>query len=308
MDIYIDVLFIVNLVLNYLILFSADKFLKKESGALRILMGAGLGALYSVIIVILPGITFLYSLIAKILLSILIVYITFTPRTLKTFMKSILTFYGVSFLFGGAVLGVMYFYEGSGFIKNGIIYYYWNSKWTLTVFGVAFAAIIFRTIIQITKFNFLKKNLIFSTIIFLNGRSVKVNGFVDTGNSMKEPFSGKPVIIVEFDSLKDILPIDIVNSISTDDENNDLFESITNCKIDQFINYKFRMIPFSVLGKENDMIPAIIADYVEINDSDKTKRFKNVVIGIYNKKMPSEGEYSAIIGREFAIGINDITI
>lgn len=80
------------------------------------------------------------------------------------------------------------------------------------------------------------------SIIFENGK-VDVNAIIDTGNFLKEPLTGKPVIIVEKNVLKNVISVDILDNM----------EDITNGTKtieDKYIP-KIRLIPFSALGTQN---------------------------------------------------------
>src|SRR5659263_672773 len=99
MVVYIDILFAVNLILNYFILLAVSILLKRKDKRLRILAGAAFGALYSLFIFY-PQLTYLYSIFVKIIASVIIVLITFKCSNIKTFAKLIMFFYLISFLFG----------------------------------------------------------------------------------------------------------------------------------------------------------------------------------------------------------------
>ena len=49
--------------------------------------------------------------------------------------------------------------------------------------------------------------------ILINQKKIKTKAMIDTGNMLKEPISGKPVIVVEHTLLYDILPKEILNNL-----------------------------------------------------------------------------------------------
>jgi stage II sporulation protein GA (sporulation sigma-E factor processing peptidase) len=77
MEIYLDVLILENIVMNYLILWTSGKLSKMRTTNLRLFMGALLGALYAAFLIIRPDIRVYYTVVAKILLSIAMIAITF---------------------------------------------------------------------------------------------------------------------------------------------------------------------------------------------------------------------------------------
>ena len=59
---------------------------------------------------------------------------------------------------------------------------------------------------------------------------------------------------------------------------------------------KVRILPFSSIGNENGMLVGIKVDYINILIDETSKKMKDVIIGIYNKKITKNDEYSAIFG------------
>lgn len=68
---------------------------------------------------------------------------------------------------------------------------------------------------------------------------------------LKDPLSGMPVIVVEKNSLLEIIPNNIIENLSNmlEGKNVDLEDEVSQ----EYIS-KFRMIPFSSLGKQNRII------------------------------------------------------
>ena len=49
--------------------------------------------------------------------------------------------------------------------------------------------------------------------VYINGKRKDMASMIDTGNLLKEPITGMPVIIVEKGELEDIIPIEILDNI-----------------------------------------------------------------------------------------------
>ena len=96
MTIYIDIVLIENLIMNYIILFTTAVVLKIKVNHIRLILASLLGAGYSIIAYM--GIIKVYSsIILKIILSALIIYISFNPQNIKKMCKDLLLF-KVSFI------------------------------------------------------------------------------------------------------------------------------------------------------------------------------------------------------------------
>ncbi len=80
MTIYIDIVFVENLCMNYIILFATGIVYKTKPNILRLLLASCIGAIYAMASYL--QILEIYSnLLLKILLSIGMVYLAFTPKT-----------------------------------------------------------------------------------------------------------------------------------------------------------------------------------------------------------------------------------
>ena len=101
MTVYLDVVFLENIIINYIILYVTGIISKANIREKRILLGALIGAIYSVVYYLFK-LRIYSSIIIKIVLSIIIIYVTFNSKYFKDLVKKIILFYLVSFVFGGA--------------------------------------------------------------------------------------------------------------------------------------------------------------------------------------------------------------
>ena len=132
--------------------------------------------------------------------------------------------------------------------------------------------------------------------MYLNGTSVETVGLIDTGNMLKEPISNIPVIVVQKDILNGIIPNEILDNLEKI-IGGDMKESLYN-QIDNNFMSKFRVIPFSSIGKQNGMLLGIKADKVIINFGENEKSYEKIVIGIDDKELSKRKNYFALLGLE----------
>ena len=297
MEVYLDVLFLENIVMNYLILSVTAKFSKIKATNLRILLGALIGAAYVAFMVLLPGEKVYYAASSKILLSLVIVAVTFSPRKIGVFIKTLSIFYLSTFIFAGAAFAFLYFNQNGGFIRNGIVYVFWQSKWTVMFLSILLAGIIVKIFWEILQQKFVKEKLLVKLMVVFEEKAIDMNALIDTGNSLHDPLSDMPVVVAEYNALKEILPHEIKN-IFEESKENDL-ESVT-CIISgsEWVS-RFRLIPFKSLGKENGMLIGFKPDYIEVSGTEEEKKgISNVIIGIYNRTLSRNEEYRALLGPE----------
>ena len=120
MTIYIDVVLIENLLMNYIILYATGIILKIKMKHLRLFLASLIGAIYTIISYI-SKVQIYSNFILKFLLSIVIIYVAFNPQKAKNMWKDLLIFYLTSFVFGGAAFALIYIVKPQDILmKNGL--------------------------------------------------------------------------------------------------------------------------------------------------------------------------------------------
>lgn len=292
MTIYIDIVLIENLIMNYIILFATGIVLKLKINQIRISVASLLGAIYSIIAY--AGIFKIYSsFILKIILSILIVYIAFNPQNAKKMWKYILIFYLTSFVFGGAAFALIYIVKPQDILmRNGLFLGTYPLKTVILSAIIGFFIIV--TAFSIVKSKISKKDMFCDIEIKLNEKIIKTKAMIDTGNLLKEPITNTPVVVVEHTLLYECMPQDILNNLEKIIGGD--FEKLPSNIKEEYV-VKLKLIPFSSLGKTNGMLLGIKPEYLKVIKEEEQVD-KNVIIGIYNKSLTKKGEYRALMGME----------
>jgi stage II sporulation protein GA (sporulation sigma-E factor processing peptidase) len=294
LDVYLDIILMENLVMNYIILWMTGRFARMGTTSLRLFFGALAGAAYVILLIVFPQIGFYYSIPAKFLLSLLMVSIGFSPVNLRTFIKTLVIFYIVTFVFAGASFAALYLNSAGGFLRHGIIYVFWSSKWATIALAILTTVIVLRVFWDIIQYKLARDRLLRTVGIAFDDRRADFPALVDTGNTLHDPVTNLPVVVVEFDAIKKILPEEIcmIFSQGKEDDLSMVASLVTNsgwCS-------RFRLIPFTSLGKENGMLIGFKPDYIEIDGEDEKKKgIKDVIVGIYSKALSRNRSYQALL-------------
>lgn len=291
--IYVDIIFLENLIMNSIILYATSIILKIKPKIVRIIISSTIGSIYAIILYA-TNMKMYTSIISKIILSIIMVYVAFNPQNIKKMWKQLLIFYLTSFVFGGVSLYLIYVIKPQDIlVKNGMFAGQYVLKVIMLAAIVAFVVINISLKIIKTKFN--QKDIYCKIKFKLNGKQIETKAMIDTGNLVKEPITNTPVIIVESTLLENILPKEILNNLENilGGDFSEIPEKIQNDYIS-----KLRCIPFTSLGKQNGMLVGIKAEEMEIESEDEKKKTDNVIIGIYDKSLTKRGEYRALVGME----------
>ena len=289
--IYLDIIFLENLVMNSIILYATSIILKIKPKTIKIILSSAIGSLY-VIISYVTEITIYTTIVSKAILAIVMVYVAFSPQNIKKMWKQVAIFYLTSFVFGGVTLYLIYYIKPQEILtKNGMFIGDYVLK--VIMLGAIVAFITIKISLKIIKTKITSKDMYCKIKFKINENYIETNAMIDSGNLAKEPITNIPVVIVESTLLEKTIPLEILNNI----------EKILSGDLSEFSkeikqNYisKFRCIPYSSLGKQNGMLLGIRIDEIQVFTEDENKTTKNVIIGIYDKSLTKRGEYRALIG------------
>lgn len=292
MTVYIDIIFLENLFMNFIIIFATGIILKTELKIIRSFLSSALGGIYAILLYIFP-VQIYSNFFLKVILSLTMVEIAFNPKTIKSFLKHLIIFYLASFTFGGVAFALIYLVHPEDILfNNGKLIGIYPIKMILIggIIGFIIIIVSFKNI----KKRFTKEDMLCYINLQINDKSTSVVSIIDTGNFLKDPISKAPVIVVNKDSLKNILPDKILDNIKQ-------IINGENIEIGEYME-KIRIIPFSSLGKENGLLLGIKADNVGINYQDNITNLKNAIIGIYSGVLSNTDKYEALIGLEAVEG------
>ena len=299
MEIYLDIIILENIVINYLILFVTAKFSKARASNFRLLLGSLVGSLYLVLMILLPTMRLNTSFLSKLLLSLAMVAVTFNFSRISFFLKTLVIFYASTFLFAGAGFAFLYFNRGGGIVRNGVMMLpvaLLNAKWTELLLAFVVTFIILRVVWDVIRNKFLREKILVRLFIAFDRKAIETYALVDTGNSLHDPLTNMPVVVVEFTAIKELLPEDIRELFEQDSENDlNIVTAAVSCSA---WFSRFRLIPFTSLGKENGMLIGFRPDYIEIVSENEKKGVNDVIIGIYNKTLSKNEKYRALLNPE----------
>ncbi len=293
MTIYIDVVLIENLIMNYIILLATGIILKIKIKHLRLITASLIGAIYTILTYVIT-IQIYSNFFLKFILSMMIIYVAYNPPNVKKMWKYLLVFYLTSFVFGGAAFALIYIVKPQDILmKNGLFLGTYPLKNVVLAGIVGFISV--TTTFKIVKNKITKKDIYKEIKIEMNGKQIHLNAMLDTGNMLKDPITGNPVIVVEKIILYEILPKELLDNLEKI-LGGDL-KNISEKVKDKYIK-KLKFIPFSSLGRQNGMLVGIKPDFVEIVEEQKTQKRNDIIIGIYEKSLTKDGRYRALMGIE----------
>lgn len=291
MTIYLDVILLENLCMNYIILFATGLIHKVRIKGWRILISSLIGGVYA-ILSFAPILEVYSNIFFKILLSIVMVYIAFHPQNVKLLLKELIIFYLVSFAFGGCAFALLYFIRPQDILaRNGVLTGTYPIKIALLGGIVGFGIV--NIAFKVVKAKFSKQDMFCEVNIYFKEKNKTIKAFIDTGNLLKDPISGMPVIVVEAVMLEDMIPKEVITHLNEilEGKDSDILSKVPN----EYMA-KFRIIPFASLGKQNGLLLGFIADKVEVTIEESKTELSGIIVGIYEKNLTKNGAYTGLVG------------
>ena len=181
---YIEDIVVINFIIDLILLETCSSILKINVRKYRLILSSLIGELS--IIYYFVSFNNIVLLIFKTILCLVMSLVAFGYNDYKTFIKNVTYYYILNFFLGG----ILFYFK-----SNGLIDY---SYYLLLI-------PIFMKIYKYFAYN-LKNYLRLKhkvTIYLNNGKILYLNGYMDSGNSLIEPYSNRKVIIINYKNLKE---------------------------------------------------------------------------------------------------------
>lgn len=246
--------------------------MKTESKRLRLFCGALVGAVASLAI-FLPPMNFGIGLIFKLVVSLLIVYISFGVIKFSRFLKMFVSFIAANFIFAGSMMGLWIALKPGGMVINNNVVYF-----DISVSVLIGSTVVCYGIVAVVSKIISRKNsddIIYTVTVAFDCVSVTGRGYLDTGNALTDCFSGFPVIIAN---------ADFIANLFFDEEISYLKESNIISNDAERLKNRTRIIPFGTI-KDQGILRAFKPDYIIVEKNNQKICKTNevyVAVGIKN--------------------------
>lgn len=243
MQVYIELALIENFCMDFTLLYCAKLICKNPAHIWRIIIASVLGACFAVVFPLL-NIGGAWAAVIKIISGLIICLLGGKFKSLKAYLKMTAIFTGFTFVLGGALIAIFTlagweYGKGGGYLISSV-------PIGIPLFGGLMLIILARKLAARLKKT--DKTEV-GCQIFLDGKSVKLSGFFDSGNKVYH--LGQPVSVIPLlDAIKIIDAEGIKDSVKI----------------------------HTVAGSKK--IKIFTADKIEIYRGDKTDAIERVIIGI----------------------------
>ena len=245
MTVYVDLLFGLNFAINYLLLRGSAALGGSPAVTWRLLAAAAVGGLYAVSTVV-PQLQSLRSGLCQGLCAGAMLLMAFGLR--KNTVKQGLFFFALSFAFGGVVLLLVQAVEPACLLLDGRAYYAVSLPALLLLAGVCYgvSAAVLKGCGTHTGGD------IVPVTLFTEHGSLPVRALRDTGNTLRDPIGGQPVMIVDGKTLLRLFPRADGARISLQDPA-EAMEQLASA----YPKCRFRLISYRAVGVESGLLLAV---------------------------------------------------
>jgi stage II sporulation protein GA (sporulation sigma-E factor processing peptidase) len=293
MTVYADVLFAVNFTMDGVILWTVAKLTRQRVKLLRLALGALAMALPYCILVLAAPYNTVISLTASVVMLTLGLVIALKPRRIKKLLLQVSLGYIASFAIGGLGLALFYLTD-LPFLAYAAAE---SLSWKLVAVCVVGSYAAVKVIVKLTDYIAIKRQMLTNVGVRVGGCDIAFEALVDTGHSLYDPISNSPVIIAEFEHVKQCLP-EKLQTLFNEKSENDLSRLIQSSDGSGFYG-RLRMIPFKSLGSANEMLIGFKPDSVTLGAGSPAQAVRSdVVIGIYNNQLTRDGRYQGLLAPE----------
>lgn len=203
MKVYLDYIFIENFLIDFILLKETSMLAKEKTKNRFLVLSSIISSAYVLLMVVLK-VEILNYLISKILLAVVITYISFKPDIFKKYIRLLILFFAVSIINVGTV-EVITNLLGINQI-DGI------QKVTIYISGFLISKLIIIDLWKIYKLNLKSKSLIYDVTLKMGKKKYKYKAFLDTGNNVYSYHNDLPIVFAE---IKDENQIKILDNMQS---------------------------------------------------------------------------------------------
>ncbi|MDO7905398.1 sigma-E processing peptidase SpoIIGA [Paenibacillus sp. JX-17] len=301
MVVYIDLIFLTNLLIDGVLLQVTAWMRKLRPSWWRTLLSAAIGAMY-VVMMFVPELSFMFTFLIKFALSVLMLLVAFGFGSLQQYIRTLGAFYIVNFVAAGGILGVHYLLQNSGELFNGIWYTTSGGlsfelqigMWSVLI--LLFVTLLLFRIVQGSKGRNDRMAVFLGKVeANIDGVQICCTGLVDTGNQLTDPLTRVPVMVMEASLWSEYLPASWQDRLKDGEADRLIMELGSETFPWQD---RLRLVPYRGVNKSTSFMLALKPDQVIITLDGQESCCTRLLIGLDGGRLSSEGKYRAIIHPE----------
>ncbi len=291
MTIYLDIIWLLNFLIDLLLLMLTSFVLKKRTTKKRLVLGALFASMY-IFFLFYPGGEFMTHPIMKGIYSIFIILIAFRFQHIQSFVQALLMFYFVNFAVGGGLIGLHFFLQVDQSFIQGTFATRGNQfgspiSWLFVVVGFPLMIFYAKNRFDALESVKIRYDETMDVHLEIDEEIYEFKGFIDSGNQLTDPFSQKPIMILDMTKLSTRLPEDFVQLSKRKPEN------LTD--IPDHYAGRISLVPYRTIGKEQQFLWTIRPDKIIVYDSGEGFDCSKTLVGLSTISLGEDGEHECLL-------------
>ncbi|TMU87865.1 sigma-E processing peptidase SpoIIGA [Bacillus sp. BHET2] len=299
MALYLDVIWLLNLLVDFFLLWFTGIILKRQYAFWRIGMGSLIGSII-ILLAFSPYAHITGNPFIKLLFSIFMVYSAFGYRRLRYYLSNLLMFYFVTFFTGGILIGSHYFIRFDPSAESSVILANIRGfgdpiSWIFIMLALPIAWYFSKGRLDSIEHVKLQYDQLLKVSIKIEDYHWTVTGLVDSGNQLQDPISKSPVMILSIAELEGSIPSE-VKALCHDVD--DIFSGEKS--IDTRWTDRLRIVPAQSVGRKSQLLAAIKPDSLVLMDHESEWNIPNGLIAFREEPFSADGNFQAIVHPKMA--------
>ncbi|MEG9296572.1 sigma-E processing peptidase SpoIIGA [Mangrovibacillus sp. Mu-81] len=300
MTLYLDVIWLLNVCVDFILLWLTGLILKRQFVLWRIAIGSLIGSAI-IILSFSPYANIVGNPLIKLLFSLAMVYSAFGYKRFRFYFTNLLMFYFVTFLTGGILIGAHYFLTFDPGAETTVLLASIKGfgdpiSWVFVMLALPIAWYFSKGRMDSVEHVKIQYDQLVDAIIKIGEYEFHVKGLVDSGNQLQDPISKAPVMIVSISSLKETLP-EAVKILC--EEVDEIFSGHINLKAEW--SDRLRIVPAQSVGRKSQLLAAIKPDSITLKDQESSWSTGGLIV-FRQEPLSADDSFGAIVHPRMASG------
>jgi stage II sporulation protein GA (sporulation sigma-E factor processing peptidase) len=290
MKVYLDIVWIMNLLIDGLLLVLTSLVLKRPIKKRRLFLSAFFASLI-VILLFTPLGVMAYNPIGKLVYSALIVLIAFGYRRLSLFLQALGMFYLVTFVMGGGLFALHYFLQSQSFYVQGMslsTYGFGDPiSWVLIFVGFPLLWWFSKKRFDQVVLRKWKADERVDVRIQFGETIIEGVGIVDTGNQLRHPLNQAPVMFISHEVCRNQIPEQLITQ--------DPLKALGDQTLPEAWAKRLTIIPYRNVSGMNQTVLGLKPDVVVLKSSSGELLCKKVIVALTDHQLSIETDFNCIL-------------